>query len=97
MFNPWSKLTQWQRDTAERVAATFVQAALASLAVTGVGTSLPDVKVAAVSAVTAGVAAAVSVVKAIVARKVGDANSASLSAKVTNPPKRSHHKKPVAP
>jgi hypothetical protein len=61
---------QYFKDLGERCAWTFVQAFLATYAVTGG-------RKAAESAAVAGVAAVLAVIKGVAAKKVGDPNSAS--------------------
>ncbi len=64
----------YARDLAERVVATFVQAFIAALSLQAV---LGDVD-ALRSAGIAGVAAVLSLLKGLVAKGVGDSDSASL-------------------
>lgn len=67
------KLTLYARDLLERVAATFLQGFAGGLVLT----EMADQEMWK-AAVAAGVAAALSLVKGIVAKKVGNADSASL-------------------
>jgi hypothetical protein len=65
----------WVRDTAERVAWTFVQGAIGAVPVQQLATGDID---ALTSAAVGGAAAVLSLVKAIAARKVGDPDTAAL-------------------
>jgi hypothetical protein len=64
----------WVRDTAERVAWTFVQGAVGAVPVQQLATGDID---ALTSAAVGGAAAVLALVKAIAARKVGDPQTAS--------------------
>lgn len=64
----------WLRDATERVAWTFVQGALAAVPVEALATG--DVTVLTAAA-TGGVAAVLSLLKTIAAKKVGDPHSAA--------------------
>lgn len=68
------KLTLYARDLLERVAATFLQGFVGGLVLTEMADQ--DMWKAAAAG---GVAAALSLVKGIVAKKVGNSDSASLS------------------
>ena len=63
----------WARDAAERVIATFIQALIASLIAADV-MNVDAVKMAALS----GIVPTLSLLKAIIAKYVGDPDSASL-------------------
>lgn len=69
----------YAKDLAERAASTFVQAAVATIPVTVVGADWSTVKTVAVSAAVAGGAAALSLVKGLVAQRFGNPASASLT------------------
>ncbi len=68
-YHPMSFFT---KDLLERLVATFVQAFLGVVIVSGLDNI--DVKAAA----TAGVAAALSLVKSLIAKRIGDPGDASL-------------------
>ena len=70
----------WLRDSIERVAWTFVQASIATGGAEAIAAAAVDGDVSVLrAAAIGGVAAALSAVKAIAARKVGDPHSASTS------------------
>ena len=69
----------YAKDLAERAASTFVQAAVATVPVTVVGADWSTVKTVAVAAAVAGGAAALSLVKGLVAQRFGNPASASLT------------------
>lgn len=73
-------MTRWLRDTVERVVNSAAAAALAVMSAASF--NLLDVKSLAALAVAAGTAALYSAIKALVAVKIGDPDSASLDPKV---------------
>lgn len=82
----------WLIDTAERVAGTFVAAFIGALVI-----SAGRVNIAAFQAAgLAGIAAAVTVLKSVIATEIGSADSASLIPSVgTNPPLPTQPKGPT--
>lgn len=68
---------RYLRDLAERVAWTFLQGALGAITVGGV-LGLHDLRSAANAIAIGGSAAVLSLLKGLVARKVGDSESAAL-------------------
>lgn len=67
------------RDAVERVASTYVQAFCTFLLASGIGvTGVVDMSVLKKAAV-ASIAGALSAIKAMLARRVGDSESASLA------------------
>lgn len=69
----------YAKDLAERAGSTFVQAAVAAVPITVVGADWSTVKAVAATAAIAGGAAALSLIKGLVAQRFGNPVSASLT------------------
>ena len=77
----------WLRDSAERVAWTFVQASIAAVGSEALAVAAVDGEVSVLrGAAVGGLAAVLSAVKAVAAKRVGDPHSASTLFTASTPP-----------